>query len=179
MRKSVKTLYEFFLKTFPAFLLVLFFAGCNLYGKVGEDDVTQGALPELLRGEWVYIQPGLSVPAERFTIEGDIIQYDDYSGGDFSYKGKIELVSNFNEDSGVIIIQYTNPPSYPLYNGNSFFGIYYRNLGSNSVQLANSINPDYSAPDTATLEEAIQKFTLFNMGDYVNWGVVQPQTRVR
>jgi hypothetical protein len=48
-----------------------------------------------------------------------------------------------------------------------------------SVQLANAtILPDYSAPDTATLEEAIGKFTRAKIGSYVDWSVVLPQHRI-
>ena len=175
--KSVFT----FLKSIPViFLLLLLLAGCELYGKVGGDDINfQGALPELLRGEWVFPWPG--IPSERYIIEEDTIEYG-YGGGDSdtNYKGIIRFVSNYSMNSGIIIIEYTERPYYASYNGNPFFGIYYRNLKRDTVQLANAINPDgISAPDTATLEEAIGKFTRLNMGSYVNWGRVQPQTRVR
>ena len=182
MQKLLKTLYVFFAKISRGFLLLLLLASCELYGKVGGDYVNiQGGLPALLQGEWTYTPPGSSVPSEKYVIEGDTIQYG-YGGGesDTNYKGDIRFVSNYSADSGIIIIEYTERPYYPGYNGNSFFGIYYRNLKSNTVQLANSIEPDLvSAPDTATLEEAIGKFTRLKMGIYVDWGVVQPQTRVR
>jgi hypothetical protein len=177
--QPLKSLYTFFS---VGLLTFLFISGCELYGKIGTDDANiQGALPELLRGEWVYIQPGSSVPAERYVIEDNTVQYG-YGGGesDTNYKGTIRFVSNYNNTSGVIIIEYTERPSYPLYNGNSFFGIYYRNLESDTAQLANSINlaAHYSAPDTATLNEAIEKFTRLGMGSFVDWGVVQSQRRV-
>ena len=169
-----------------AFLLALFFAGCELYGKIGGDDVNiQGALPELIRGEWIYIQPGSSVPAERYIIEGDTLQYG-YGGGthDTNYKGKIEFVSNFSRDSGVIVILYTETPSYDKYNGNPFTAVYYRNMKKDTIQLANVINlanldDEKSCADTKTLEEAVLKFTRLKMSNYVNWANAQPQTRVR
>jgi hypothetical protein len=185
--KALQTLCAIFFIT----VLFLSFTGCELYGKVGGADVNlPGVLPDMLRGEWTYTQPGSNDPAERYIIEkgspenneADTVQYGYGGGADpTDYKGVIRFVSNYSEDSGVIIIEYTEAekPSYPLYNGNSFFGIYYRNLKDNSVQIANSINPDNSAPDTPTLDEAIKKFTRFNMGTFVNWGVVQPQRRVR
>jgi len=169
----------------PALLLLtLLLPCCELYGKIGgSDENIQGALPPLLRGEWIFIQPGLSTPAERYLIEENTIQYG-YGGGELEYdfKGTIHFVSNYSMDSGVIIIEYFNShrPSYAGYNGNSFFAVYYRNLKTNTVQLANSINlADLSAPDTATLEEAIAKFTRLKMGSFVDWGVVQHQSRVR
>ena len=181
-RRSAK-----FLCFFVAIGFLLLLAGCELYGKVGGNDTNiQGALPELLKGEWIYIQPGASVPAERYIFEGNTIQYGygaSSEGGaesEFDYKGDICFVSNYSADSGIVIIEYTEPPYYTGHNGNSFFGIYYRNLKRDTVQLANAINPDHStAPDTATLDEAIEKFTRLKMGNYVDWGVVQSQTRVR
>jgi hypothetical protein len=162
-------------------LSFLFFAGCELYGKIGGDDENiEGSLPELLQGEWVYTQPGSSTPAERYIIEKDTIQYG-YGGGesDSNYKGHIRFVSNFSANSGVIIIEYIDPPHYQGYNGNSFSGIYYRNLKNDTVQLANAINlEDFSSADTASLETAVKKFTSLQMGNYVDWGVVQPQNRV-
>jgi len=176
-KKPIKLLCSFFSL---GLLLLLSFSGCELYGKIGEDDANiQGALPELLRGEWIFIQPGMSTPAERYIIANDTIQYIGYADGDTNYKGEIRFVSNYSTNSGVIIIEYTESPSYDGYNGNSFFGIYYRNLKRDTVQLANAISPDHSsAPDTATLEEAVGKFTRLNMGSYVDWSVVQPQKRV-
>ena len=158
---------------------LLLFTGC--YGEVGEDDMNiPGTLPELLRGEWFYSQPGVPSRSERYIIDKDTVEYG-YGGGEseMDYAGNIRFVSNYSADSGVIIIEYTVPPTFQKYNGNSFFGIYYRNLKNNTVQLANAINADYSSPDTATLEEAIEKFTRLKMGNYVDWGVVQPQNKVR
>ena len=163
---------------------ILLLTGCNLYGKIGADDENiQGVLPALLRGEWVYIQPGSGAPAERYFIDEDTIQYG-YGGGEseYDFKGDIRFVSNYSGSSGIIIIEYIDAerPGYAGYNGNSFFGIYYRNLKSSTVQLANAINlVGLDAPDTATLEEAIAKFTRFKMGSYVDWGVVQHQSKVQ
>jgi hypothetical protein len=61
-----------------------------------------------------------------------------------------------------------------------FFAIYYRNLKAGSIQLANAINlSDRTAPDVASQAEAVAKFTRMKMGLYVDWGVVQPQRRIR
>jgi hypothetical protein len=173
----------------PALLLLflsgaaLLFSGCELYGEVGGDGASiPGALPDLLHGRWAYIPPGSDIPSEAYTVTGDTIEYG-YGGindVETGFKGVIRFVSNFSSDSGVIIIEYTVRPSYHLYNNLGFFGIYYRNLKADTVQLANATNfPDYSAPDTATLEEAVAKFTRMRMGLYVDWGVVQPQRRIR
>ena len=166
-------------------MFLLFLAGCDLYGKLGLDDTNiPGSLPDRLLGEWVF--PASGMAAERYLIKKTganeyTIQYG-YGGGasPFDFKGIIRFVSNYNDSTGVIIIEYTEQPSYPLYNGNSFLGIYYQKLRENTVQLANAINlGNYGSPDTAALDEAIEKFTRFKMRNFVDWGVVQPQTRVR
>jgi hypothetical protein len=171
-----------FLHVFFLLAVLAVFSACELYGKVGGDDTNiEGALPHLLRGEWAYTPPGSELPAEIYTITGDTIEYG-YGGGesDTGFSGIIRFVSNYSSDSGIIIIEYTEKPSYLLFNGLDFFGIYYRNLREDSVQIANAINlDDNSAPDTATLEEAKARFTRMKMGLYVNWGVVQPQRRIR
>ena len=162
-------------------LLLALLSGCDIYGRVGIDDTNiPGTLPELLVGECVF--PATGVPSERYIISETTLQYiDSAGGGSFSFKGRIVFVSNFSSTSGVIIIRYIEYPDFPGHNGNSYFGIYYRNLGRYSVQLANAaeITDNFSAPDTATLEEAIGKFTRGQMGRYVDWGAVQPQRRVQ
>jgi hypothetical protein len=163
--------------------VILLFSRCDLYGKVGGDDVNiEGALPYLLQGEWAYIPPGSELASEVYTITAETIAYgyagDNNIGTDF--KGNIRFVSNYSGDSGVIIIEYTEKPGYALYNGLPFFAVYYRNLNDGWVQLANAINPDQqSAPDTASLEEAVAKFTRMKTGNYVNWAFVQPQRRIK
>jgi hypothetical protein len=171
------------LAALPLLLAALVFSRCELYGKVGGDGANiEGALPWLLQGEWAYIPPHSDRPSEVYTITAETISYG-YAGEDntgTNYAGKIRFVSNYSAGSGVIIIEYTEKPSYALYNGLPFFAVYYRNLNEDWVQLANAVNPDQqSAPDTATLEEAVAKFTRMNMGNFVSWPVVQPQRRIR
>jgi hypothetical protein len=169
--------------TFFAFTVILLFSRCELYGTAGGDDTNiEGALPYLLQGKWAYTPPGSEIASEVYTITAETIRYG-YAGDDnigTNFKGTIRFVSNYSGGSGVIIIEYTEKPTYALYNGLSFFAIYYRNLNADWVQLANAINPDQqSAPDTASLEEAVAKFTRMTMGNYVNWAVVQPQRRIK
>ncbi|MDR2079692.1 MAG: hypothetical protein LBP74_08245, partial [Treponema sp.] len=53
------------IKPAAALVLLLLLAACEPYGKVGGDDTNiQGALPDLLRGEWAYIPPGSDIPSE-------------------------------------------------------------------------------------------------------------------
>jgi hypothetical protein len=167
-----------------AFTVTLLFPGCELYGKVGGDDANiEGALPYLLQGEWAYIPTASGAPGDGYVITNNTIEYVYHGAGSSigaDFKGKVVFVSNYSPDSGLIIMQYTDPPTYPGYNGNAFCATYYRNLRAGSVQLANTTTfPAYTCPDTATLEEAKIKFTRVTMGNYVSWTVTQPQTRIR
>jgi hypothetical protein len=158
------------------FAAALVLSGCDLYGTVGGDDTNiAGALPYLLPGKWLSYSYGN--PSDSYTITDTEITYDDGSGGAWSmgYTGTIRFVSNYSSSSGVIIIEYTRPPTYDGYNGNDFFAIYYRNLTANTMQMANAtiLGPN-TCPDTATLDEAVRKFTRMQMGNYINWSIVQP-----
>jgi hypothetical protein len=165
-----------------AFAVILLFSGCELYGKVGGDDTNiEGALPTLLRGEWRYIPTTSGAPADGYIITGTTIKYG-YEGGttDMDYEGTIKFVSNYSSCSGLIIIEYTTKPTYSGHNGNDFFAIYYRIRSSNLIQMANTTTlPAYTCPDTSTLEEAKTKFTRMTIGNYVDWSVAMPQTRIR
>jgi hypothetical protein len=169
------------------FAVIIFFSGCELYGTIGVDDVNkEGALPAMLVGKWAYTQPGSSVPAEIYTIaDTGIIKYG--YGSDSSptdYRGTIVFVSNYSSDSGVMIIEYVDPggkPTYTEYNGKPFTAVYYRKLHSTWVQLANVTvlpAPPVVCADVDSLEEAIAKFTRMKTGLYVDWSIVQPQTRI-
>ncbi|MDR2111242.1 MAG: hypothetical protein LBP32_08025 [Spirochaetaceae bacterium] len=165
----------------------LFFSRCDLYGAVGGEEANiPGALPSRLQGEWEYIQPGNTVPAEKYNITPELIEYRGYSENgrpsSFDFTGTIRFVSNYSPGAGVIIIEYEpgKKPSYSQYNNGDFCAVYYQNLQADSVQLANAIDlSGMEAPDTGTLDEAVAKFTRTNMGRFVNWSVVQPQRRVR
>jgi hypothetical protein len=181
MKKKFPVPYFFFV--FFAFAVLVLFSRCELYGKVGGDDANiEGALPYLLQGEWAYLPPGSEIASEVYTITAETISYG-YAGDDnwgTGFRGNIRFVSNYSSESGVIIIEYTEKPNYELYNDKNFFAVYYQNLHSDWVQLANAINPDLqSAPDVDSLEEAVAKFTRLQTGNYVNWGIVMPQRRIK
>ena len=166
-------------RIFPLALALAFLASCgDLYGTIGGDDINlPGALPQSLAGQWVF--PATGAPAERYIIDSEAgtFQYIDYSGTGFGFSGHIRFVSNFSSSSGIIIIEYIEPP-LDWGGTNPFFGIYYRNITGNTVQLANSFDlVNRITPDTATLDEATRRFTRGRMGRYVDWGVVQPQWR--
>jgi hypothetical protein len=159
-------------------LLAVFLTGCN-NGTIDDDVNKPGTLPVILVGKWAnydeyIIKTEIIEGKEEHTI-GYLMNDDEWP---FEYKGTIRFVSNYNSSSGIIIIEYTNnlfsDPNKP------FTGIYYRDLTSTTVKLANAINlnDNYSSADTATLEEAIKKFTLGRMGNYIDWSVVTPYNKV-
>jgi hypothetical protein len=157
----------------------ILFSGCELYGTAGGDDANiEGALPSLLAGKWVFPQES---PDEIYTITGTTITYTSASDPRFGYEGAVEFVSNYKSDSGLIIIKYTAKPTFSKYNGKDYFAIYYRNLKSDSVQLANTTVlpvPPSASPDVDSLDEAKAKFTRLTIGNYVDWSIVQSQIRI-
>ena len=131
-------------------------------------------------------------------------QQDDGAGGNeswgFSYAGLVRAINIFNNDlsRGAIIIEYfeeTDPKwlwSADSYFGVSqglrqgekpFFGIYYRVIDSNTVQMANAV--DLAAmyegnlyyTEKRTLQEAIETNTVENEAEFISWGVVTPKNR--
>jgi hypothetical protein len=106
------------------------------------------------------------------------------------YIGIARAVNTFNGDSdeGAVIIEYLEG-CYPQWAMDvvfwplPFFGIYYRVIGPNTMQLANAVDLDALSAgkayytETATLQEAIDKNNAENSGKFISWGVVIPQTR--
>jgi hypothetical protein len=136
------------------------------------------------------------------TVYGQ--QDDDNNSTDgnwgFAYFGLVRAINIFNGDKnrGTIIIEYFegcdpnwlwDPYGY-AYQGlkpgeKSFFGIYYRVLSPNIVQMANAVDlaamydgrPYYT--EKATLGEAIAANSVENEAEFISWGVVIPQDRER
>jgi hypothetical protein len=144
---------------------------------------------------------------DGYTIDDDdyYIFYDDtvygQSGGGVGgnggwdnlvtrYIGIVRAVNIFNDDpdTGAVVIEYLDG-CYPGWSPEvlntplPFFGVYYRVLNSNCVQMANAV--DLAAlmagkkyyTETATLEEAITKNNASNDGEFISWGIVIPQDR--
>jgi hypothetical protein len=116
----------------------------------------------------------------------------------FSYMGLVQAINIFNGDKnrGAIIIEYfeeadplwlSDPDGYApqgLGRGEKpFFGIYYKALSLNTVQMATAIDlaamydgkPYYT--EKATLEKAIDYFNVENEAEFIDWAVVIPQNR--
>jgi hypothetical protein len=122
-------------------------------------------------------------------------QEDDSSGAEswgFGYMGLVREINIFNGDKnrGAIIIEYFEEAD-PLWlsdqglerGENPFFGIYYKTLSLNTVQMATAVDlaalydgrPYYT--EKATLDEAISYFNVENEAEFISWGVVIPHGR--
>jgi len=113
-----------------------------------------------------------------------------YGGG---FMGMVRAINIFNDDEnrGAIIIEYFEG-AWPrwltekqgLSEGEKpFFGIYYRVLNPDTVQMANAVDLAALAAghhyytEKGTLEEAIKTNGVENEAEFISWGVVIPQDR--
>jgi hypothetical protein len=106
------------------------------------------------------------------------------------YIGLVRAVNTFHdtEDTGAIIIEYFNG-AYPQWSQDvvktplPFFGVYFRVLGTNTIQIANAVELEALSKgekyytETGTLKEAIAKNNAENDGEFISWGVVIPQEK--
>lgn len=121
--------------------------------------------------------------------EGEDGSGEGEGGWGFGYMGIVRAVNTFQDsENGAIIIEYLDG-CYPKWSDTildtplPFFGIYYRVLEPDIIQMANAIvlealsagRPYHT--ETATLNEAIAKNNAVNDGEFISWGVVIPQDR--
>jgi len=134
------------------------------------------------------------------TVYGQ--QDDDSASADgnwgFAYFGLVRAINIFNgdKDRGAIIIEYFegcdpnwlwDPDGYAwqkLGRGEKpFFGIYYRVLSRDIVQMANAVDlaalyaGKHYYTEKGTLDEAIDANSVENEAEFISWGVVIPQDR--
>jgi hypothetical protein len=108
----------------------------------------------------------------------------------FRFMGIVRAVNIFNgnPDRGAVIIEYLKgcAPAWDddIKDGRRpFFGIYYRALKPDIVQLANAVNlaalynGEKYYTETASLDEAVLLNTVENEAEFIAWGVVIPQDR--
>jgi hypothetical protein len=106
------------------------------------------------------------------------------------YAGIVRAVNVFNNDekTGAVIVQYFVgcAPTWSADvrdGGRPFFGMYYRVMDKNKIQMANAVELEnlYAGEthytDTATLQEAIEKNNAVNDSEFISWGIVWPQER--
>jgi hypothetical protein len=161
-------------------------------GKIALFPEFDPASPETYAG----LRPG---PDDYFVFYDDTVygQSDGGSGGNGGwgaftarYIGIVRAVNVFNGniDRGALIIEYLKgcAPTWDddIKDGQRpFFGIYYRVLDPNIVQMANAVDLAalYSGKkyytETETLEEAVALNTVENEAEFIAWGVVIPQDR--
>jgi hypothetical protein len=173
-------------------------------GKWGDFSAIAGSkaaalFPNLVNPPDVYTGASFN-NGDYFVLYDDTVygQKDDGEGGNGGwaqstrFAGIVRAVNIFNGDKerGAIIIEYLQggAPQWAadIRDGQRpFFGIYYRELSGDIVQMANAV--DLAAlyagkryyTETATLEEAITKNTVENEAEFISWGVVIPQDRER
>jgi len=155
---------------------VVFVAGCK------DEPDEKGSLI----GTWT------SSAGDSYTIGSTAVTYSDpYKDtahtppwADASFQGTIRNNPSFENESGVIIIEYVTKPTDGAYDANyqltgpgtqpagNFIAVYWKDLTTSSISLATATNlTDYSNPATATLGEAETKFTIAKAGDFVGqWG---------
>ena len=125
-------------------------------------------------------------------------QQDDNSGGSGTiegsgYMGLVRAINIFNGDKnrGSIIIEYFEEADPPWLSGSQglargekpFFGVYYRVLSPDVVQMANAVdlvalyNGDPYYTEKGDLQEAIDSNSVENEAEYISWGVVIPHDR--
>jgi len=131
------------------------------------------------------------------TVYGQDDRKTDGNWG-FAYMGLVRAINIFNgdKDRGAIIIEYFegcdpnwlwNPDGYK-YQGlgrgeKPFFGVYYRVLGPDTVQMANAVDlaalyaGKHYYTEKGTLVEAIAANGVENEAEFISWGVVSPQNR--
>jgi hypothetical protein len=113
-------------------------------------------------------------------------------GWNYGYVGIVRAVNAFygNSGNGAVIVEYLRGGA-PQWDADikdgqrPFFGIYYKVLDDDTVQMANAV--DLAAlyagekyyTEKATLEEAVAYNTVENEAELISWGVVVPQNRER
>lgn len=145
--------------------------------------------------------PGSTLNDDDFFVFYDDTVYEETPGdggnggwGDdmvFRYIGIVRAVNIFQtagSGSGAIIIEYLDS-CYPTWDADiaskplPFFGVYYRVLNPRHIQMANAIVLEnlYAGrkyyTETATLQEAVDKNSAENDGEFIAWGVVIPQDK--
>jgi len=136
------------------------------------------------------------------TVYGQQDDDSDSANGNwgFAYAGIVRAINIFNDNKnrGAIVIEYFesadpqwlyDPDGY-AWQGLSpgekpFFGIFFRVLEEDAVQMANSVNLAnlyagyYYHTEQKTLQEAVDYNCVENEAEFISWGVVIPQQRVK
>jgi hypothetical protein len=185
----------------------LVFAGCRMESDplVEGEPYT---LDERLYGVWQF-KYGIYTEEYSITRSGTLgtLTYGTRTSSGFKedFAGDIVYAQNFGDSTGIIIIRYktghelqwidwskvdnwenlpADPPLRPDHpTGKSYYGIYFTGLNSGGTQVmlanTNDQTTNYGPTETATLEEAIEKFTQGSMNQMMDQSVGDPQTKVK
>jgi hypothetical protein len=168
------------------------------FGKLVADSGKIALFPEF--DPVIYSTGKTPLDDDYFVFYDDTVygQSDDGAGGNggwgegmvFRYIGIVRAVNIFNGDPGrgAVIIEYLRGCA-PTWDddikdgGRPFFGIYYRVLKPDIVQMANAVdlaalyNGEKYYTETVALDEAVTLNTVENEAEFIAWGVVIPQDR--
>jgi hypothetical protein len=138
-------------------------SGCDLFGNDTPPDNT----PTII-GNW-------SSDSDSYKITNTTLIYEDSYG--FGFEGDIRHIEKFTGTSGVIIVEYTVPPTAYIPPGN-FQGVYYKDLTATTVKLGSAYTAaDSNTPvEVAALELAKEKFkfdTIDSYGGELTYAAVQ------
>jgi hypothetical protein len=146
------------------------------------------------------LHDGYDIQDDDYFIFYDDTVYgadDNGEGGNGGWEGLITRyigiaravnIFNDNADTGAVIIEYLEG-CYPQWAMDvvfwplPFFGIYYRVISPDNIQMANAVDLAALAAgkayytETATLQEAIDKNNAENDSKFISWGVVIAQER--
>ena len=161
-------------------LAAFLFTGCDT-GNGGSDVIV--GLDSRLIGTWELSGEGWS---ERYEITETHFTYTGFE----TWGGSIAYAARFNNNTGVIIIQYDADKKQQWTNwttmeditpAGNFYGIYFRNLTQNSVVLSNTSDQadNWGPSETTTQQQAINRFTFDNMSNWIDLSFASPLDRVQ
>ena len=169
-------------------------------GKWKDFDALMGAKADLFPDLQRFTYTAQTGPgANDFFVFYDDTVYGEDDGGEggsggwgvaYRFIGIVRAVNIFDGDPGrgAIIVEYLKgcAPQWDddIKDGQRpFFGIYYKKIDADTVQLANAVdlnalsNGGKYYTETETLQEAIDKNTAENEEAFISWGVVIPHER--
>ena len=162
-KKCIRFYFTFFIILIMSLLII----SCDI-----DEDETGN-----LNGTWINLYHDPSGEYEDFETKIIINTANktvEFAG---SYEANITNSPNFSSANGILIIQFTKygdwgeEPATEHDNVGSFGALYWRDLGINSVKLADAYE-DWDHAIYDTLEEAQAKFTIDRAGSYIDWSIV-------
>jgi len=165
-----------------AILFILLLTGCSPTG--GTSSTVTATVTANLNGEWkdsygTIVTINTSAKTIKYMVDASHT----------SYEGQIVNSPDFTAANGVLIIKFTkyytieydwNPPydmtkyeETPANNG-KFGALYWKDLMSNSVYLADAYDSSYNHVMYSTLNEAQTNFTMDKVGNYIDWSYTSP-----